>query len=383
MFAAIAEPLETRLVLSVLPLNPPGAFITQPFNPFPSPRAVLGKSKTLEIFATFNDDKIKITVGQMNGANRIHIAVGERERTVLYRDVQQITIIADFGNDLIQFDDPQGLLASRRTQLFGDSTDQMDVQTFGNDTIRGSAGRDRIRGGEGNDSITAGGGADNVDPNGGNDTVFGNAGNDFIEDRDGTQSGTMNYFDGGPGNDSINGSDFSDTILGQEGNDSLNAAFGDDSIQGGPGDDSLTGFAGTDTIFGEDGNDEIYGDRKTANQDATPPGDNGNDKLYGGDGNDSIWGEAGDDQIFGQEGSDTLLGQFGSDRLDGGEGNDYLNGHEGEDRVVGGLGRDLFNLIDFQNPEGQTDFSTRKDNPNPRPRQGSVGGETALIDVLA
>lgn len=387
--SAVVEPLQPRVLLSTvipgkpaLPLNPPGAFITNPNDPFPRPRAVLGKSKTLEIYGTFGNDNITVTVRKFNGANRILIAVNGKERAIRVTDVRRINIIGDFGDDSIRVDDQTGLLAggNRRVGIYGDNPEQADF--FGNDTISGSPARDRILGGPGNDKIDAGAGADFVDGELGADTINGGAGNDTLRAGSSDPLGVLNELNGGDGNDSLDGTVSTDLLNGDGGNDTLNGGLASDTINGGAGDDFVRGGGGDDLIYGLDGNDTLFGDIGDIpgrREPLTGP-DSGNDRIYGGVGNDSLWGETGDDQLFGGDGSDTLLGHYGRDRLSGEGGDDYLNGHEEADRLSGGPGRDLFNLADFT-PGGQTDFRSNQDNPNTRPLLLTFRSEEGPIDL--
>lgn len=84
------------------------------------------------------------------------------------------------------------------------------------EVIIGTGGDDTINSGGGNDNITAGEGNDTINGGDGNDLVSGGAGNDKITD--------------GPGDD---------YIIAGEGNDTVNLGDGNDYINLGPGDDTL------------------------------------------------------------------------------------------------------------------------------------------------
>ena len=93
---------------------------------------------------------------------------------------------------------------------------------------------------------------------------------------------------------------------------------------GGPGDDTLVGTEGNDSLYGQAGNDTLEGL-------------GGNDTLHGNEGNDILLGGAGDDFLAGQEGDDTLDGGAGNDVLGwGGFGHDILTGGDGSDRFYAG-----------------------------------------------
>ncbi len=101
--------------------------------------------------------------------------------------------------------------------------------------------------------------------------------------------------DGGPGNDSIGGSDTDDKLVGDTGNDILNGSGGNDVIDGGNGNDSISGGIGNDIAIAGNGNDVVkLGD--------------GNDTALLGAGNDLFRWLPGDDNdvIEGQQGTDTL-----------------------------------------------------------------------------
>ncbi len=60
------------------------------------------------------------------------------------------------------------------------------------------------------------------------------------------------------------------------------------------------------------------------------------------DGDDLIYASAGDDVIMGLGGDDVLSGGKGNDILIGGSGNDVLSGGQGNDTLIGGTGADTF-----------------------------------------
>ncbi|MEK0085706.1 type I secretion C-terminal target domain-containing protein [Benzoatithermus flavus] len=71
---------------------------------------------------------------------------------------------------------------------------------------------------------------------------------------------------------------------------------------GGPGSDTLAGTDGIDAIAGRDGNDNLFGN-------------GGGDFLDGGDGDDRLFGGDGDDILVGGPGRDVLAGGAGADRF--------------------------------------------------------------------
>ncbi len=429
----VMEPLQPRQLLAAatvpIALNPINLKpISDPdYSLIPTPRIVLGLRGTLEVFAPNSSDEIRISIQQINGANRVLVQVNDRSRAVRLRDVKRFTIIGDGGldnpdffpqrgADEITITGPAEFLRERKISIFGDNVqpaiarvdqagnmfnfdgdDTLIGAAFGdniaagagNNFVDGGGGNDRITSLEGIDTIIGGGGNDTIDSGAGADSITGDIGDDSInggadpdtiyggDGNDAIDLGAMsaglikNFTEAGAGNDTIVGSNFDDLIFAGAGNDSVNGSFGNDSILAGAGNDSVDGGLNFDTIYGEEGDDTLKGDQGFINGRAEPiEPENSDDRIFGGPGNDYLWGESGDDQVSGGDGADILLGQFGTDRLDGGGGNDYLNGHEGNDRVVGGKGRDTYNLADFEARAdtnfraGQTDFSAGEDNPN-------------------
>ncbi|MBO1352005.1 MAG: putative Ig domain-containing protein [Hormoscilla sp. GUM202] len=125
-----------------------------------------------------------------------------------------------------------------------------------------------------------------------------------------------------------------DEFQGGAGDNSLEGESEDDRIYGNGGNDSLTGYAGDDILYGGSENDTLIGG-------------NGNDTLYGGSENDSLIGDAGNDILNGGDGIDTLIG---------GAGNDTLNGGDGIDTLIGGAGNDTFVLARDMGKDTIQDF---------------------------
>lgn len=122
-------------------------------------------------------------------------------------------------------------------------------------------------------------------------------------------------------------------VYGREGNDTIvvsDFALGHDilvGLQGGPGDDTLEGSNLSDTIYGNEGNDMIRSR-------------DGADYVLGNSGRDHVYGSKGKDTIRGGPGFDDLIGGLGNDFLVGGAGNDGMDGAQGRDICFGGKGRD-------------------------------------------
>jgi Ca2+-binding RTX toxin-like protein len=121
---------------------------------------------------------------------------------------------------------------------------------------------------------------------------------------------------------------------------------------GGPGPDTLRGTNGADNLLGRGGNDALFGL-------------GGRDNLLGEEGKDWVLGGneerplGGDKNLVGGPGNDGVQGGEGSDNLTGNSGNDFVDGGPGPDNIVGGEGNDL--LLDGEREGGATDILTGGD----------------------
>jgi Ca2+-binding RTX toxin-like protein len=241
-----------------------------------------------------------------------------------------------------------------RLNLVGFSLNVDDVEKFeinglgGNDTLTvGNLNRTDVKlvafdGGDGNDLLDgedtstllmAEGGA-------GNDTLIGSSADDTL--------------DGGAGNDDIEGEKGDDTMIGGTGNDTLGWDDGDgsDRMSGGIGVDTIevegSLLQGDDFVLEQNGTEAIF-DRVnlglfTLTVDTSEifevSGEGGDDKFTVGD----LSNTAVQKVIFeGGDGNDLLDGQQTSTQLiaDGGEGNDTLIGSSVNDTLNGGAGDDF------------------------------------------
>ncbi len=329
--------------------------------------------------------------------------------------------------------------------LFGGHDNDTIDGGKGADTLNGGTGIDTVSGGDGNDVIQVAGGLaefDDMSGNGGNDLVVnvsnshltfdmfntdgsietldangkevkGNGGDNVFDfdgvamvgvasvrglggDDDITASNQTDgvTYEGGGGNDQLNGLTRADVLLGGE---------GDDDIEGGKGADTLNGGTGIDTVSGGDSNDVIQVAGGLAEFDDMSGGagndlvvnisnshltfdmfntdgsieeldangkevkGNGGANIFDFDdvslvdvtsvrglgGNDDITasnqtdgvvyeGGAGDDALTGLTRADVLLGGEGDDLIVGGRGNDTINGGTGNDDLTGGANNDTF-----------------------------------------
>ena len=128
---------------------------------------------------------------------------------------------------------------------------------------------------------------------------------------------------GGPGDNSLMGTNGADRLSGRAGDDRISGLGGDDP--------RLVGGFGDDTISGGRGDDRILGHGLVRGGGGAPNYERGSDALWGGAGDDHLVGGLGPDRLGGGRGDDSLLdalGEYGADRstdiLSGGRGNDEI-----------------------------------------------------------
>ncbi|MCK6470526.1 MAG: calcium-binding protein [Planctomycetes bacterium] len=261
--------------------------------------------------------------------------------------IPAITLLGGGGNDTLSAF-PAALIPGPVTLIGGLGDDSL-VGGALNDLLQdgGDGSTTAFGGGGGGDSLTVN--ADSVgdlmvlDIRGINRaTVSGGFGNDIIEIANcDVNAGLLQLqVNGGDGFDSIEmgnitGASLAVTLFGGPGNDTISGSnFIGDTIFGDAGDDSLMGNNGNDSIIGDD---SLFGSV-----------DVGNDTLSGGTGNDTLFGElssltGGDDLLFGDDGNDSLDGSRNNDTVFGGAGDDIFDDLDGgNDSLVGGTGNDLF-----------------------------------------
>ncbi|MGE0724468.1 MAG: hypothetical protein AB7O45_08840 [Alphaproteobacteria bacterium] len=168
---------------------------------------------------------------------------------------------------------------------------------------------------------------------------------------------TIEYAEGGSGDDDIigNGADNelaggggNDGILGNGGDDLLDGGAGDDDLNGGTGDDTMDGGAGNDGFFVDSLLDELHekagGGIDTVITSITYTLANHFENLQlaetGGNAIDG-YGNAADNQIIGNAGPNTLEGRGGNDFVNAGNGRDMVDGGTGKDTIYGGNGDDV------------------------------------------
>jgi Ca2+-binding RTX toxin-like protein len=165
---------------------------------------------------------------------------------------------------------------------------------------------------------------------------------------------------GGPGNDSLRGSDrFSDTMFGDAGDDTLEGDDSTNQFQGG--DDTLDGGDGNDTLLGDFGSDELTGGPGMDVADYIHHAedvfisldDQANDGNVGENDNvhadvENVFGTMGADVIVGNGEVNDLDGWWGDDTISGGGGDDVLTADRGADNLQGGPGNDQ--LVDLLGP---------------------------------
>ncbi len=192
------------------------------------------------------------------------------------------------------------------------------------DYIFGSAAGNVLVGGPGNDTMRGSEWADRnvVD----NDTMYGGGGGDFMA--------------GHNGRDVMYGGEGNDFVIGDDGNDILSGENGNDMLYGGAGNDLLIGGLGNDTLSGGAGLDEASYAGAGAPVSATLSLEGG--RASGGHGDNSIDRLAGIEKLTGSAFADTLNGDANANVLNGGPGDDLLRGGAGNDTLAGGGGQDRF-----------------------------------------
>ncbi len=301
----------------------------------------------------------------------------------------------------------------------------------GDDIVRTADPDIVVNGGDGNDtligpgSLTGGGGNDVLKPTRAAQITHGDGGSDrisyealdpvtnlLLERQDNgdllvtdlvgggvTTQTAVEQVEGGPGNDTLIGSDGADVLAGGAGDDTLRGRGAADDLDGGPGAntvsyveagggvvvdlgagsggpagaaDTLRSFVG---VVGSAGTDTVTGTALNESFDLGPGDDSvsagaGNDTILAGPGNDAIRGGPGADTIDGQGDVDTalydersagepvtvLLPSLGDDgapgendtllgieNVVGGAGNDVLGGDDGPNALSGNGGNDTIN----------------------------------------
>ncbi len=292
------------------------------------------------------------------------------------------------------------------------------VGTSEPDTIRGDDADNRLFTGGSSQAATV---PDVIEARGGNDSVNAFPGIVVGSRQMGLESGGAAIIDGGAGNDVVAAPnnkhhDLENRVVGGPGNDTLIGSQGRDVLVAG-GDPNNGGFAANDVLRGNEGVDTVdYSDASGpvtavvgSGFTASPIGSNSQgdttigvenlrgspfadiltgstqaNSLFGGAGNDTLKGAAGADRLAGESGSDTasyagetvavraalanpvfglansqgdtidadvenllggggadiLAGNAGANTISGGDGGDRIDGGRGDDRLDGGGGAD-------------------------------------------
>jgi Ca2+-binding RTX toxin-like protein len=261
------------------------------------PGATIANTAAIRVFGRGGNDTI--TFDESNGA----LPAG-----LLFGGAGTNTLTGGSGNDF----------------LFGGSSEDNLLGKGGTDFLFGGPGDDLLTGGDGGDLVFGGSADDHMIWNPGDDTDLneGGSGTDTVEVNGGngdeqftvTANGTRVRFDRlNPAPFSIDIGTCENLVLNANGgNDSFSAtgnlaALIKITVDGGPGNDTLLGSNGADILIGGDGNDFIDGQQ-------------GNDVIFLGAGDDVFQWDPGDgsDVIEGGDGNDKLLfnGSAGSEIFD-------------------------------------------------------------------
>lgn len=228
----------------------------------------------------------------------------------------------------------------------------------GNDVLDGSkitvvnAFRVEFDGGLGNDSVNGGAELDLLTGGGGNDTLGGGKGDDtyLFGDADSAEIDTVIELGSAGTKDLLDFSAVSSAVTVNLGTTLVGGLNSEQALAIHTNRTVKTGATGTakQALNFEDvttgiGDDSVLGNA-AAN---TLIGGAGNDTIRGAAANDSIEGGDGDDFLFGEAGNDTASGGNDNDVLVGDlrgagatAGNDLLKGDSGNDSILGGLGTD-------------------------------------------
>ena len=267
------------------------------------------------------------------------LATNGIERVNLDAGGQNTGIDGNSGDNVLDFS-ATTFLSSRTVEGVG-----------GNDTITATNSATRTYdGGAGNDVLNGGSVADNLIGGTGDDTISGGGGNDTIK--------------GGADADSLNGGDGDDTFLANLSEaefDSLQGGSGIDTLQrttdDGQGDLVLNEFLATNSIErvnmdaggstrGIDGNSDdnvLDFSATTFFNTHSVEGVGGNDTITATNSATRTYdGGAGNDVLNGGSVADNLIGGTGDDTISGGGGNDTIVGGVGADSLTGGGGSDRF-----------------------------------------
>ncbi|MBP2328068.1 Ca2+-binding RTX toxin-like protein [Kibdelosporangium banguiense] len=242
----------------------------------------------------------------------------------------------------------QATCGGRPVTITGTAGDDSIIGTPADDVIAAGAGNDRVIGLGGNDIACLGAGkdfflgGDGLDrlvaeavPDGA-DVFQGGADHDTIDysARTGAVRVSLdNIGDDGAAGESDNADLTVENIVGGAGDDSLTANQStvlQGQLNGGPGNDTIIGSQGQDFLEGGDGADRI-------------DGLGGEDILLGGAGDDTLNGGAGFDQVGGMDGNDILFGGPDGDIVGGGAGDDQMISDptvDGGDQFFGFTGND-------------------------------------------
>jgi Ca2+-binding RTX toxin-like protein len=279
----------------------------------------------------------------------------------------------------------------------GGTSNLVNAQSSGNDSIIGGSGTNTINGGAGNsvillsgtsDYVALGSGHNSVSGSSGHDTLVSNAGNQIISGNGGTDlillgngtnevyaltktslanaiatasSGTPTHTQG----DLITVYNGNNTVVGGNGNDLIAAGAGGDVVVMGPGNDIFVGGVEVTTAganwsttvtqtptsvtlqlnnvgYNVESNTATYAQPYNGSTDTatnTPFGP-ANDTVFGGTGNDFFQLGNGNNYVQTGSGNDTVTNGVGNDTVITGSGNDFIADGGGSEYVAGGSGHD-------------------------------------------
>ena len=273
---------------------------------------------TLTVNGTNDDDVVTVFEANDGTDDRLYVTFDSGStssvESYLLSDVSRVVVNADDGDDTL------AAYSTTVDMIFnaGDGNDFL-VGGGGDDTLRGGSGDDNLYGGSGNDNLVGGTGSDFFSGGTGFDTA------DYSAREFPVRVGLGTQFDDGSTNEGDNVSADIERVFGTTAGDELSTTTSNDVVFfGGPGNDSLTGSDSADQLYGGDGNDVIRAR-------------GGNDTIYAGNGGDDVDGGEGSDTLFNDDGSNLLVSieTFSTD--DTGNGDSAISfGDRDEDAEAGG-----------------------------------------------
>lgn len=227
-----------------------------------------GQSSTLKTHKVYESEQIKVLRHEYenqdvldfitllpNNYIDVYIAYRREGGGHLLPDKQQVLLIDIDDGEILLVNPASAQQVMRFTTSDEDDHISIHDNLVNPVEIHSGAGDDRIIAGSGRYEIYAGPGDDDITLRGGSgySHVEGGEGNDEIN----AAGFAHGSFYGGPGDDTIQGSDRTAVILGGVGNDALIGGSGNNIICAGPGDDRIQAGEGNNVIYTSEGFNQV------------------------------------------------------------------------------------------------------------------------------